>query len=337
MSDILLANLWFAAVCLEVALYVLLDGADLGMGVLSLLPHKETDRSLIMHTVGPIWDANETWLVIAGGTLFGAFPLAYGIILNALYVPVMLLLFGLILRAVSFEFHAFSDNKKLWSFVFGLGSLIAVLAQGAAIGGILGGIPIVNGQFAGSIFSWFTPLTFFITLGVLMSYVVVGYAYLIRKTDHELHGESFRRVFISAGVTFVTLLAATLVLPHSSYLFFTRWTTEPTRTILYGIAALIGFLSLFLIADVLKQHRGPRIHTLCLFIFGAAFAGMLVGVFPYIIPSNLTIYEAAASHKTLTFMLYGLGPLIPIVLAYNFYLYRVFRKDLPGSRAETYG
>ncbi len=260
-----LPTIWFGIVCLEVALYVLLDGADLGLGFLSLLPNKESGRSLMMQTIGPIWDANETWLVIAGGTLFGAFPLGYSIILNALYVPVMLTLFGLIIRAASFEFHALARRKRFWSLLFGLGSLLAIIGQGAALGGLLGGITISNGQFAGGPFDWVTPLTFFITLGIIVGYSAMGYAYLLKKTSN----------------------------------------TRGWRTHLYTI-----LLSAFVV-------------NTCV---------VALSVHPYLIPGSLTITDAAASAKTLTFMLYGIVPLLPIVMAYNLYLYRVFRR----GKAEHY-
>jgi len=336
MSDPVLITIWFAIICLEIGLYIILDGADLGLGVLSLLPGEEKDRALIMHTIGPIWDANETWIVIAGGTLFGAFPQAYGVILNALYIPVMLMLFGLILRAVSFEFHAFSINKRPWSFLFGFGSLIAVLGQGGALGGLLSGIAIENGRFAGHVLDFITPLTAFITLGILASYAVVGYAYLIKKTGREFKA-TFLRVMGAAGLTFIALLGATLILPQENHLFFTRWTTEPTNGYLFAIVGAIGTLSLFLAYGAVFKKYTHLLHSICMLIFVCAALGLLMGVFPYIAPPSLTIFDAAASRGTLTFMLWGMGPLIPIVLAYNFYLYRVFADPAHASRAESYG
>jgi|CXWL01.1.fsa_nt_gi cytochrome d ubiquinol oxidase subunit II len=331
-----LPAIWFAIVCFEVGLYVLLDGADLGLGMLALVPQKEKERSLIMHTVGPIWNANETWLVIAAGTLFGAFPTGYGIILNALYIPVMIMLFGLMFRAVAFEFHAFSLKKKKWGVLFGVGSLLAVLGQGLALGGILNGIAISNGQFSGTAFDFISPLALFITIGVMMSYVVVGYAYLIKKTEYEMRSESFLKVFVAATITFAALLSATVLLPNQSYLFLTRWSVAPTSYMLFAIAFCIGILSLLLIYDVVRKHKGGRIYNTCSAIFICAALGIVVGVFPYLIPPVLTIYDAAASPATLKFMLWGIGPLIPIVLAYNFYLHQVFEKDLRESHHNSY-
>ena len=337
LSTEVLATLWFLAIGLMVVLYILLDGGDLGIGILSLLPQKEGERDVMMHIMGPIWDANETWLVVAGGMLFGAFPLAYAIALPALYIPVMCMLFGLILRAASFEFHAFATKKRIWSFMFGFGSLLAAVGQGAAIGGLLSGINIVDGQFGGGAFDFLTPLTLLVTVGIIMSYVFVGYAYLIKKTGSETSPGTYLKILITGAVTGVALLGATLLLPSKSYLFFTRWTMYPTNYLLFGITGLMGVFSLWLIILVFRKHCGPMLHNLCLVIFVLAMLGILVGVFPYIIPPSLTIYDAASSRQTLEFMFVGLGPLIPIILAYNYYLHKIFRGSDHQSRSEAYG
>ncbi len=270
MSAALLSQIWFGIIVLEVGLYLVLDGADLGIGILSLFRRREHARALMMRVIGPIWDANETWLVIAGGTLFGAFPLAYGIILNALYIPVMLLVFGMILRAVSFEFHEYSQHHAFWSFLFGVGSLVAVLGQGFLAGGILSGIHVVHGSFAGGLFDWLTPFTLGITAVISGGYVIIGHAYLVHK--HVL--------------------------------------SRPHERALYPVA--LSSLAL-------------------------GFIAVTALTMPYIIPPSITLYEAASSPLTLRFMLYGIGPLIPIVLGYNLYLHRVFRDERPSLRDEQYG
>lgn len=270
MSAAWLPSIWFGIIAFEICLYILLDGADLGIGMLSLFKKREHARALMMHVIGPIWDANETWLVIAGGTLFGAFPEAYGIILNALYIPVMLLIFGIILRAASFEFHEYGKNKNLWSFLFGFGSLLAVLGQGSMAGGLLSGIAVVNGSFAGSAFDWATPLTLGITATIIVGYMIIGYAYLVHKHAHaQLHEKALYPFMLSVlALGFVTVTALMM---------------------------------------------------------------------PYIIPPSVTVDEAASSTTTLRFMLYGIGPLIPIILAYNLFLYRVFRDERAAGRTEHYG
>jgi cytochrome d ubiquinol oxidase subunit II len=331
-----LPSVWFLILAFEVGLYVILDGADLGIGLLSLLPQKTDGRTLLIHTIGPIWDANETWLVIAGGTLFGAFPLAYSVILNALYIPVFIIIFGLIARAVSFEFRAISARKRGWEFAFGVGSLLAVAGQGLAAGGLLSGIRVVNQQFAGGPFDWCTPITGMVTVGIVMSYVVIGYLYLVKKNDYALEGERFRHVVLAAILTLVAFIGAAILLPSSHYLFFQAWTVEPTRTILWCVSAVIASSSLILLYGILTEKFHRELHTICMVILGLGFIGLLVGIFPYIIPPDITIYDAAASPATLRFMLWGIAPLLPIVLSYNLFMYHVFRGSSAEDRSDEY-
>jgi cytochrome d ubiquinol oxidase subunit II len=270
MSAQVLAEIWFGIVAFEIGLYLLLDGADLGIGMLSLGHSREHARSLMMTAIGPIWDANETWLVIAGGTFFGAFPLAYGLILSALYIPVMILIFGIIIRAASFEFHEYSESKNFWSIIFGVGSLIAVIGQGALVGGLLSGIHVENEVFVGGSFDWLSPVTVAITCMVVAGYLVTGKLYLLHRS-------------------------------------------------------------------VDATWRIRSLYLLSLVVFGLGFGVVTLLLMPYIIPGALTIYQAASSPGTLLFMLYGIGPLIPIVAIYNFYLHRVFRAERSSLREDYYG
>lgn len=328
-----LPTIWLGIVCVEIGLYIMLDGMDLGIGILTLIPQELKKRSLMFHAIGPIWNANETWLVIASGTLFGAFPLAYSIILNALYIPITIMLFGLILRAVSFEFHEHA-LKRFWTTMFGIGSVLVVVGQGFVAGGILGGITVYNNQFAGGIFDWFSPLSICMALGILMSYVVVGYAYLIKKANYELSERSLARVVVASLVSFVGFFASTLLLPKLFDLFYIKWTTLPTSPLLFLLASIIALLSLALLYGALKKRFLNKLHALCLGIFACAGLGMILAAFPYIIPPSITIYDAASSPATQQFMLWGLGPLLPIVMAYNFYMYRVFRGSIVEEHSQ---
>jgi len=315
--------IWYCIITAELALYIVLDGANLGTGIISLLPQREENRSKMLSMLGPIWNANETWLLVAAGTLFGAFPAIYSIGLNALYAPGIVVLVGLLLRAVSFEFHAYAENKALWTKVFGVGSLLTAAGHGLLVGGLLSGIKVVDGHFGGSAYDWATPLTFMMTLGVVASYMVLGYAYLIRRMDYH-NEETFARLLQLAGVTFVSLLGATVFLPKANYLFLTSWTTEPTMTYLGTIAVLIGITILVLGYYVWKNIHHERLYPLSLVIFALGYVGMLVGTFPYMLPPYMTLFDAASPDNTLRFMLYGIGPILPIVLAYNYYLARLF-------------
>ncbi|MHB8652050.1 MAG: cytochrome d ubiquinol oxidase subunit II [Minisyncoccota bacterium] len=332
----ILPYVWFFIICFEITLYVVLDGADLGIGLLSLLPQSERERSLMMHVIGPIWDANETWLVVAGGTLFGAFPMVYSVVLNALYAPIMIMVFGLVIRAAAFEFHEYAERKHFWGLMFGLGSLLAVVGQGLAVGGILNGITVADGRFAGNAFDWFSPFAIIIAISVIFSYATLGYAYLVQKTSHELLHESFRNVVFVALVPLFAFLGTATLLPHAKYLFFNRLSTEPTRSLMLTIGSAIIILSLLLLNGALRKRRGKNLYYYCLGMFVLVLSGFIVGTFPYIIPPDVTIASAASPARTLIFMLYGIGPLIPIVLVYNTYLYRVFRDERDVIRSDFY-
>ncbi len=323
----MLPIIWFAIICTELALYALLDGANLGIGMLSLFPQPEQKRALILHTLGPMWNANETWLLVAAGSMFGAFPAVYSIMLNALYIPGMIIVVGLILRAVSFELYDFSEAKKFYGTTFGIGSLLTVIGQGCLFGGLLSGIKIVDGNFGGSTFDWMTPLTLLIAIGFFFAYTVVGYAYLIKKMHYELVHETFSRIALAAGGTLIALLGATIILPTTNYTFFERWTTPPASNILFLLAGGIIIAVMLLAYNTVKQKHHEQIYFLCLAIFALGYLGMIVGVYPFMLPPSLTLFEAASPTSTLRFMLYGIGPLLPIIFAYNWYLAFVFKKE----------
>ncbi len=324
MTPHLLAQIWFGIICLEAALYVILDGGNLGIGMLSLYPQKDEKRKLPMHALGPMWDANETWLLIAAATTYGAFPMVYSIALNALYIPAMVFAVGLILRVASYEFYS-TEGSGFWKRLFGLASLLAVIGQGLLMGGLISGIQIADKHFAGGPFDWATPVTALFTIGIVCGYLVLGYTQLISSAEFELSPRGFARLSGAVGVTTVALILATFFLPHTSYLFFERWTVFPTAYFLYLIAVVIGILcSMFAYNVITKKHLVDS-YYLTVSIFALGFIGMIVGVYPYILPPAVTIFEAASSPATQTFMLWGIGPMLPIVFTYNYYIHRIFR------------
>lgn len=327
----LLPIIWYGIICMELGLYILLDGGNLGIGLLSLFPQSEKDRAAMLNFLGPIWNANETWLLVAAGTLFGAFPAVYAIGLNALYIPGMIIVVGLILRAVSFEFHAHSTLKKLWSRIFGVASALVVLGQGLALGGLIGGMKIVDGHFGGTLWDFATPLTGLITVGIFFSYLVLGYAHLIRDAEYVNTKETFPKILGAAAVTFIALFGATYLLPNTSYLFFERWTVAPSMYLLWADAAVIGLLSLMLAWDIFRKRHPEHIYFYCLAIFVAGSIGMLIGTYPYLVPGQVTIFEAASPDSTLSFMLWGIGPILPIILLYNYYLMKLFGRNRVGT------
>lgn len=330
MSDALLPIIWYCIICGELALYLLLDGANLGVGLISLFPQKEKERSHMLNVLGPIWNANETWLLVAAGTMFGAFPLVYSVGLNALYVPGVIILIGLIGRAVSFEFHVYGNNKGLWTRLFGVSSAIVVIGQGCLFGGLLSGISVVDGHFGGTLWDWATPLTALIAIGISFGYLVLGYSFLIRQMEYHNVHETFDRILSTAGATGLALAGATFLLPNINYLFFSRWTTPPTMYLLFVDAACIALLVFALLYNVWHKRHHERIYYYCLGIFALGALGLLIGTYPYLLPPTVTIYDAASPANTLRFMLWGIGPLLPIILAYNYYIAHIFER--PGSR-----
>jgi cytochrome d ubiquinol oxidase subunit II len=323
--DNFLPQVWFAILALFLFLYVMLDGFDLGVGILSITASSEERRSILMTSLGNVWDANETWLVLMGGALFGAFPLAYGTILQALYIPIMIMIFGLIFRAVAFEFREHSNTKFLWNVAFGGGSFLAALGQGFALGGILQGINVDSaGHFIGGTWDWFGLRSLLVALTLIQGYVLIGSTYLILKTEGELQTTHNLTAKISAVTTFIGAVYLTVTTPIFSVSAREKLFDAPLVYI-FALIPLLGALLIFLLLKSLfsKQETRPFVWTLLLFLL--SFLGLGLVIFPYIIPTQITIYQAAASPSSLVFMIVFIGFLIPIMLAYNIYNYIVFK------------
>ena len=323
--DNFLPQVWFAVLALFLFLYVMLDGFDLGVGILSITASNEERRSLLMTSLGNIWDANETWLVLMGGALFGAFPLAYGTILQALYIPIMVMIFGLIFRAVAFEFREHANTKLFWNVAFGGGSFLAALGQGFALGAILQGIEVdAAGHFIGGTWDWLSLRSLLVALTLIQGYVLIGSTYLILKTEGELQTTHNTTAKISAVTTFIGAVYLTITTPIFSESARDRLFDAPLVYI-FALIPLLGGLLIFLLLKSLfsEQETLPFVWTLLLFLL--SFIGLGLVVFPYIIPTQITIYQAAASPSSLVFMIVFIGFLIPIMLAYNIYNYIVFK------------
>jgi cytochrome bd ubiquinol oxidase subunit II len=323
--DNFLPQVWFAILALFLFLYVMLDGFDLGVGILSITASSEERRSILMTSLGNVWDANETWLVLMGGALFGAFPLAYGTILQALYIPIMIMIFGLIFRAVAFEFREHSNTKLFWNVAFGGGSFLAALGQGFALGGILQGINVDStGHFIGGTWDWLGLRSLLVALTLIQGYVLIGSTYLILKTEGELQTTHNLTAKISAVTTFIGAVYLTVTTPIFSQSAREKLFDAPLVYI-FALIPLLGALLIFLLLKSLfaEQENRPFIWTLLLFLL--SFLGLGLVIFPYIIPTQITIYQAAASPSSLVFMIVFIGFLIPIMLAYNIYNYIVFK------------
>lgn len=319
---VFLANIWFFIIWLIFFLYIVVDGFDLGVGILFLLNRDEKQRTIMMASLGSIWDANETWLVLLIGALFGAFPLVYAIVLHALYIPVMLMIFALIFRGVAFEFRSHAHNKALWNIAFGGGSLLAAIAQGLAFGGLISGLNVTGAGLNGD-WVWLTPFSLLVAVGVVVGYGLLGATYLIVKTEGELQKTSIRHAYVNAilGIS-IGIAVITWTLQLNPYVA-ARWDAYPSRFSLNFFLGMIGFAFFMLLRALLRGfEKSPFFWSV--FIFFASLMGMTIGYYPYMIPSSITLIEAASSSKTLIFMLTGIGFLVPVMLVYNGYQYFVF-------------
>lgn len=326
-----LPQVWFAVLALFLFLYVMLDGFDLGVGILSLTSSDEERRGLLMTSLSNIWDANETWLVLMGGGLFGAFPLAYSTILSALYIPILLMVFGFIFRAVAFEFRELSQRKLVWNLSFGAGSFLAALGQGFALGSVLEGIKVDEaGHFIGSTWDWLSWQSILIALTLIQGYVLIGSTYLIWKPEGELQETHYRTARIAAFTTLIGAIFITISTPIFYESARTRLFQQPLVYV-FGIIPVIGILLISRLLGSLdrKQERAPFIWTILLFVL--TFIGLALVVFPYIIPPSITIYEASADPSSLVIMIIFIGFLIPVMLFYNLYQYVVFRGKVTGG------
>jgi len=287
-----------------------------------------------MASISAIWDANETWLVLAGGTLFGAFPLVYSLVLNALYIPISIMLFGFIFRAISFEFRSQSRHKRFWEFCFGLGSLLAATGQGFVVGALITGFKIGPTGFEGGPWDWFDLISILVAVAVIFGYIMIGASYLITKTQNDIRIYFQKCMTVSAILMFILITIITVSMPFLYDRFAQKWISQNTRFVMYALAmgAIFAFVMLLLSTIFRKYRYLPFIMSLI--IFASAFSGLGLNLYPYLLPPSVTIEMAASSSKTLVFMLFGIGPLIPVMLLYNLYMYRVFHGLVEESKEE---
>lgn len=327
--------IWAALIAVAVLLYVMLDGFDLGLGVLFPFARSKEDRDVMMNTVAPVWDGNETWLVLGGGGLLAAFPLAYSVLMPALYLPVLLMLAGLILRGVAFEFRfrARRRGRKFWTQMFAVGSIMTALAQGLILGGFIQGVTVADHRFAGGSFDWLTPYTLLVAAGIVAGYALLGGAWLMMKTTDNLHGDAKRWTLISAAAVAVLLAAVSLATLFVHPRIARQWGLEvgpgltvdwPALAPLLAIPALgLAGLALVVLTARRGSHRWPFIGALTVFLSG--YLGLAVSFMPTIVPYDIGFREAAAPDNALGLMLVGTAAILPLVLGYTAWVYWVFR------------
>jgi cytochrome bd ubiquinol oxidase subunit II len=313
---------WTSLLAISILLYVLLDGADLGIGMLFGLTQGEAKRRVMLKAVSPIWDGNETWLVVTGVILWGAFPLVYATLLSAFYLPLFFILAGLILRGVAFEFRDKTQRMRwIWDLSFVGGSLVASFMQGTTVGALVEGLQVTNEQYSGGDFGWFTPFAALCGIGLCLGYALLGACWLVKKCDTEVRDRAHRQIRILAVcvllflvVVFVCALAEHLPILH-------RWIDRPYLFVFPAIGAVAAIV----LALSILRHNDRWPFYMVAVIFISAFGTLALSFWPYMIPFVITIDEAAAPQSSLAFIFWGGVIVFPLMLLYTVISYSVFR------------
>jgi len=319
-----LVHIWLSLVGLVIILYVVLDGFSLGVALLFPTARDEQERDLLINSIAPVWDANQTWIVFGGGALFASFPMVYSVVFSALYIPLLTFIFGLIFRGVAFEFRANSSSKHGWNKAFFWGSLVAVFAQGLTLGGYLSGTKVADGVFAGGPFDWLNPFSLMVGFALIAGYIMLGSTYLLIKTGGAIQDRAYRQAFRSALAVAGFMVLVSIFTPLHDPSIPARWFSPP-RVYFIWTFPMLGLAAFFMLMKSIRQRAEllPFVCSVVLFI--SAYLGLLAAIYPYTIPPTVTVYEAAAQRETLLFALWGAIIVLPVVLAYTVYSYWVFR------------
>jgi len=314
---------WVAVLAISTLLYVLLDGFDLGVGILFGATRDDAKRDAMMSAVAPIWDGNETWLVATGVILFGAFPAVYAILLPAFYLPLIFMLAGLILRGVAFEFrHKTTRMRWIWNASFAAGSLVAAFMQGLTVGALVEGLPVSNGHYSGGEFTWLSPFAVLCGLGLCLGYTLLGACWLVRKCEGEVREDAYRTIPYLAGGLLAFLVVVFVYALAENLPVMSRWLQRPYLFIF----PLVGALAAIGLAVSIRTRHDSVPFPLVALIFAASFGTLAISFWPYMIPFSVTIDEAAAPMASLAFMFWGAGLFVfPLMLVYTAISLHVFR------------
>jgi len=324
---------WVAALAITMLLYVLLDGFDLGVGILFFFTRDEAHRRQMLSAISPVWDGNETWLVLTATILFGAFPIVYAALLSAFYLPMIALLACLILRGVAFEFRYKTIKMRwLWDLGFAGGSLAASFIQGMTVGALVEGVPMQAGSYAGGPLGWLNPFSCFCGIGLCFGYALLGATWLAGKTEGRIRDRAYQSigVVISGVFAFLIMIFIWSLLVHLPMM--QRWTQRPYLAAFPAIAAAAALRLL----TALRSRKDGLLFSMSAVIFLAAFGTLAVSFWPYMIPFAVTIEQAAAPRASLSFMFWGAGIFVlPLTLFYTAAVYRIFRGKLTGPGPEA--
>lgn len=317
---------WGGIIAIAIFLYVLLDGFDLGAGILFPFAPSDHSRNQIMSSVAPFWDGNETWLVLGGGGLLAAFPLAYAILMPAFYIPIIMMLLGLIFRGVAFEFRFKSQGimQKVWDYSFHFGSLSASFFQGLILGSFVEGITVTGRSFGGTSFDWLTPFSVMTGIALIFGYALLGATWIIMKTDAKTQEWAQKSALYILFYVALFMGLVSLWAPFLSDTIFTRWFTLPNLIYLSPIPLFTAGAFITLCWAILKK-REVLPFVLSIFLFSLGYLGLAISLWPWIVPYQISLWQAAADPKSLSFMLVGIVIFFPFILGHTFYSYYVFR------------
>jgi len=320
-----LVPIWTVILALAVFFYVLLDGFDLGVGMLYGLASDARSRNTIMNSIAPVWDGNETWLLLGGIGLFAAFPTAFAVIIPAVYFPILVMLLALVFRGLAFEFRfRDAENKTFWDHAFCYGSATASFAQGVVLGAFIQGFPVRDGQFPGTSFAFLTPFSVLTGVALLFGYGLLGAGWLILKTEGTVQAAARRHGRVCLIGVVAAIAVVSIWTPIMSSAVATRWFSWPNIALFAPVPVLTGVIALWTWRSLSsKAEAAPFFGAIGLFVL--AYAGIAISLFPMIVPYQLTLWEAASSPRTQAFLLVGTLFLLPVILTYSGWSYWVFR------------
>jgi cytochrome bd ubiquinol oxidase subunit II len=317
--------IWAGLIAFAVLAYVILDGFDLGIGILFPFFKGEKERDVMMNSVAPVWDGNETWLVLGGGGLFAVFPLAYAIIMPALYAPIIIMLLALVFRGVAFEFRWKTKRAQyVWDIAFAGGSLVATFAQGVALGALVQGIPVEGRAYAGGWWDWLTPFSLMTGVALVVGYALLGACWLIYKTEGALQDKAFAAAKLTGAGTLGLIAIVSLWTPFLNPAFMERWLTFP-QIIYTSPVPLMVLVSAWMLFTGISKRRDLQPFLAALALFVISYIGLGISFYPYMVPRSVTIWDAAGPDESLKFLLVGTVVLVPLILAYTAWSYWVFR------------
>jgi len=319
-----LVALWAGLVALVMILYVILDGISLGVGLLFPTALEGSERDTLMGSIAPVWDANQTWLVFGGGAIFASFPVVYGVLSSALYIPLVAFLAGLIFRGVAFEFRASAKRKASWDKGFFLGSLLAVFSQGLTLGGILSGVSVKDLHFAGGALDWLNPFSLMVGVALMPGYALLASCYLIIKTSGPVQERAYRQAKKATWGVIFFMAVVTVWTPIHYPVVMSNWFSAP-RIYFVWIFPVLGLACFWALLGSLKARKevAPLIWAVGIFLSG--YLGLATSFYPYAIPPTVTFREAASQRETLSFLLWGALIVLPVVVGYLIYSYAVFK------------